>query len=691
MSRTYRSTKQKQEKIFPIIFPKKQRRPVESKEVKKQRHAGWNQDRKQERDRRYSAAAVEPTIELFKENIVYSTLGDDSLQTKPIQWLNYFSTTIYHNSKVGPKELVPFCSFQWGTGSHTWNFKPRVPNLTKSKFVLHVKGEQGQAPLELFPKWNFVKKRREPYVPARYLYLISSTWTPYYITFFYLAKIWHKGMSPKQLWIRKKKKQWKYSENKATAVIVKFLKGVVDSYKNVSYKNPYPLRFKSWFEVKTLHNSRLQRRHRRFYIENKRLSRFLKRPYFYRHLTTAAFKRWLKNKQMPFLLLRKVKSAYRDRKKIYIRNYLRRYVYVNNFLFKAGLNKQQYTWKIQNRLRSAHRFGSAFWTKKIFFMQWIKYMFWFVINQKKYSLVHRTFIPHVFLHAQKNPKRYYSISRWNNQTFQWLNIVLHNRQLFPFQLQHCFTRETRHPHRCKSWQAYKWFMYTTQHQWLHTMVARKNYRLKQILFGRIVLPALDYLKQKQFVQIKKNTAHIKPLALVNSRPGNFLGKFERRIDILTYKLNFAPTIQWARVFVEAGLIYVSYWTHVNKNYRLVLTKQQKFPILSLWRDRTLSIFNNLVSEHLHKRKNSFLSQRLFNMPLPITLVSYRVMLKGIVYWTNSTIKTWFYYANFQRNLPSYFIFNKTSTVGYFWRNLNVQDIDKLKRSRIKKNTFNWLA
>jgi ribosomal protein S4 len=90
------------------------------------------------------------------------------------------------------------------------------------------------------------------------------------------------------------------------------------------------------------------------------------------------------------------------------------------------------------------------------------------------------------------------------------------------------------------------------------MRAKKNYRLKQILFGRIVLPALGYLKQKQFVQIKKNVSHVKPLALSNSRTGIFLGRFERRIDILTYKLNFAPTIQWARVFVEAGLIYVSY-------------------------------------------------------------------------------------------------------------------------------------
>jgi len=75
------------------------------------------------------------------------------------------------------------------------------------------------------------------------------------------------------------------------------------------------------------------------------------------------------------------------------------------------------------------------------------------------------------------------------------------------------------------------------------MRLKKNYRLRQILFGRIVLPALNYLKQKQYLFIKKNAARVKPLGLQNSRPTIFLGKFERRIDILVYKLNFAPTMQ----------------------------------------------------------------------------------------------------------------------------------------------------
>jgi len=131
------------------------------------------------------------------------------------------------------------------------------------------------------------------------------------------------------------------------------------------------------------------------------------------------------------------------------------------------------------------------------------------------------------------------------------------------------------------------------------MRAKKNYRLKQILFGRIILPALDGLLQKQFMYIKKNAAHVKPLGLSNSRPTVFLGKFERRLDVLAYKLNFAPTIQWARSFVKAGLIYVSYWTiyRYTRNYKHILPNYEKFPLLYNWHNGICNKFlmqiNNL--------------------------------------------------------------------------------------------------
>jgi len=162
------------------------------------------------------------------------------------------------------------------------------------------------------------------------------------------------------------------------------------------------------------------------------------------------------------------------------------------------------------------------------------------------------------------------------------------------------------------------------------MRAKKTYRLKQILFGRIILPALDGLKQKQFTHIKKNSSRVKPLGLSNSRPTIFLGKFERRLDVLTYKLNFAPTIQWARSFVESGLIYVSYWTMYRRaiNYKHILTKYEKFPLLYNCYNK---IFNVRMDNTNSRRLISLTGRNNFRTPLPVTLPAYRVLLKGLVH------------------------------------------------------------
>lgn len=269
---------------------------------------------------------------------------------------------------------------------------------------------------------------------------------------------------------------------------------------------------------------------------------------------------------------------------------------------------------------------------------------------------------------------------------------MHNRKLFPYKQLYCLTRETRHPNRHKRWKVYSWLNYTLHNRWNYGMRIKKNYRLRQLLLGRIISPYLNALKQKQFIQIKKRSFNIKPLALTNSRPSYFLGKFERRIDILTYKLNFAPTIQWARFFVEAGWIYVSYWTNIrNSNFTRQLHKYQKFPLLPILELYTKKNSCFTLRSFSLQDKITTLSAKLINTPLPITLPSYRILLKGIVHWTNPNIKTWFYKKLFKRHLPKYFIFNKAQTICYFWRNLTHQDIVRLKRHRIKKNTFNWLT
>ena len=312
-------------------------------------------------------------------------------------------------------------------------------------------------------------------------------------------------------------------------------------------------------------------------------------------------------------------------------------------------------------------------------------------NKKKDDIMKRKIIPYIFRHTQENPWRYYNLSRWDSKSNAWLNPVMYNRKLFIDHLLRCVTQQKRHPNRYKRFKVYKLFMQTLNNRYNYGVRAKKNYRLKQVMFERIVLPSLDYLKKKQFMFLKKNVSHVKTLGLVNSRSGMFLGKFERRIDVLTYKLNFAPTIQWARNFVKSGLIYVSYLTAIkSRDYRYILNKNQKFPLFNSWKNDVLNYFNNNINYHLNKRKTSTSSHENFNMPLPVTLAANLVQLTGIIHWNLQNIKTIFYKKLFKRQLPKYFIYSKKQTIAYFWRNLRNVDIDRVKFDRIRKNTMKWL-
>jgi hypothetical protein len=91
-------------------------------------------------------------------------------------------------------------------------------------------------------------------------------------------------------------------------------------------------------------------------------------------------------------------------------------------------------------------------------------------------------------------------------------------------------------------------------------------------------------------------------------------------------------MQWARSFIESGLVYVSY-TKIRKfvNYKITLAKYQKFPLLKNLKTRMVSFFHTDILKNKYRRGMTKLGRRMFNMPLPITLAAYRVKVKGIVH------------------------------------------------------------
>lgn len=95
-------------------------------------------------------------------------------------------------------------------------------------------------------------------------------------------------------------------------------------------------------------------------------------------------------------------------------------------------------------------------------------------------------------------------------------------------------------------------------------------RIKQVL-EKIYFPFYGHLNKKQFQTIlKKNKKKKSHLFNKNEM---VLSSLENRLDVIVYRLNFAPNILWARRLIQEGAIFVSnflsshIWTSMYSNYK----------------------------------------------------------------------------------------------------------------------------
>jgi hypothetical protein len=84
--------------------------------------------------------------------------------------------------------------------------------------------------------------------------------------------------------------------------------------------------------------------------------------------------------------------------------------------------------------------------------------------------------------------------------------------------------------------------------------ADKAARIKQIA-GKIVRPFYGHLSLKQFSKIIKKSKKRKFKQM--SRTEAILRSLENRLDVVVYRLNWAPNILWARRLISEGSIFVS--------------------------------------------------------------------------------------------------------------------------------------
>jgi hypothetical protein len=111
------------------------------------------------------------------------------------------------------------------------------------------------------------------------------------------------------------------------------------------------------------------------------------------------------------------------------------------------------------------------------------------------------------------------------------------------------------PTQTKKFNLYQWYENLLSKKWLIQKHRKKKIARFYQIITKVVSPFYGHLKKKQFKRIWHKNKKIK--SYWQTQSDNFFATFERRLDILVYRLNYAPTILWARRLIWEGAIFVS--------------------------------------------------------------------------------------------------------------------------------------
>jgi ribosomal protein S4 len=149
--------------------------------------------------------------------------------------------------------------------------------------------------------------------------------------------------------------------------------------------------------------------------------------------------------------------------------------------------------------------------------------------------------------------------------------------------------------------------------------ADKAARIKQIA-GKILRPFYGHLGFKQMSTLVKKSRRIKSKRI--SRNEIILNHLENRLDVVVYRLNFAPSILWARRLIWGGSIFV---TNLKKTYfwDLMYSSLKKFAFPLKLRDPKKLYSQTLWKPHRHLAQYKFLGE-------PNKKISYLVQPEDII-------------------------------------------------------------
>lgn len=176
--------------------------------------------------------------------------------------------------------------------------------------------------------------------------------------------------------------------------------------------------------------------------------------------------------------------------------------------------------------------------------------------------------------------------------------------------------------------------------------ADKAARIKQIA-GKILRPFYGHLGFKQMTKLVKKSKRLKSKLI--SRNEVLLNHLENRLDVVVYRLNFAPSILWARRLIWGGSIFV---TNLKKTHfwDLMYSSLKKFAFPLKLRDPKKLYSHTLWKPHRQLAKYKFLGE-------PNKKISYLVQPEDIIQCTGGILMNNFKsdFTLLQKPIPSHLL------------------------------------
>jgi ribosomal protein S4 len=180
----------------------------------------------------------------------------------------------------------------------------------------------------------------------------------------------------------------------------------------------------------------------------------------------------------------------------------------------------------------------------------------------------------------------------------------------------------------------------------HRIKRNKLARIKQFL-GKLLRPFYGHLTNKQFMKIVKKNS--KKKTVNTTRNELLLQSLESRLDVVVYRLNWAPHILWARRLIREGAIFISNLKKME-TWSIMYSCLKKYAFPLKLRDPKNLYRKNLWNPHVDLTKQTFFL-------LPQKQISYLVQPGDIIQCAQGALSNQFKSNTFlfQKPMPAHLL------------------------------------